>query len=108
MAVTIDWDEPDVDAAAHLGVTRGAAKLLDDSDQIVPIEDGDLVESGDTEVVGNRGEVFYDSDHAIKQHEDLEYKHPRGGQAKFLENALTNNAAAIVETMCEPIRDALR
>lgn len=106
MGVSTHWDDPDIAEAAHRGVVRATSLLLNESDQLAPIEEGDLVESGDTDVDGTRGEVYYDSDHAITQHEHLEYKHPNG-QAKFLETALVNNAERLVAAMSEPIRDAL-
>jgi hypothetical protein len=49
---------------------------------------GRLEESGGVEVLDRAVIVFFDAIHAAKQHEDLRLEHPRGGEAKYLENEL--------------------
>lgn len=51
----------------------------------VPREDGELQASGRVEQVGDTVRVVYDAEHAWYQHERLDYHHPGGGRAKYLE-----------------------
>lgn len=83
--------------AARIGsivaLTLGSDRVLEESNRIVPIEEGILQDSGDTEVdearlragIGYGGEA---SAYAIKQHEDETLQHDEGREAKFLEKAV--------------------
>jgi len=69
--------------------------MLESQDQ-VPYDEGDLHDSGEVDrprFSGSSVEVVlhYGSasvPYALVQHENLDYKHPRGGKAKFLEDPL--------------------
>jgi hypothetical protein len=72
-------------------VAYGAALILEDSDKRVPEQSGDLVGTG--KVNPDRGGdnavgITYDGPYARWIHEHLHFKHPRGGEAKFLETAM--------------------
>jgi hypothetical protein len=80
-----------------------AQEVLKDSNAMIPLEYGDLQESGIIERSRNGvSHVTYTSEYALRQHEDLTYQHPgmdssnplggMQGQAKFLEKALKKNA----------------
>lgn len=85
-------------------VKRYTAKAMQDvtldlrskSVQLAPIETGDLRGSGYSSVSENGdtvvGEVGFAEEYAWQQHEDLSYKHPLGGQAKYLEQPFDENA----------------
>jgi hypothetical protein len=69
----------------------GAEVILEDSDIRVPKESGDLAASGS--VKEDRGGlntvgIVYDSVYARWIHEHLHFKHPHGGEPKFLETAM--------------------
>ena len=69
----------------------GAKVILEDSDKRVPKETGDLATSG--VVKRDRGgnntvAIVYTSVYAHWIHEHLHFKHPHGGEAKFLETAM--------------------
>lgn len=69
----------------------GADVILADSDERVPKESGHLAGSG--KVVQGRGgantvAITYAGPYARWIHEHLGFKHPHGGQAKFLETAM--------------------
>lgn len=72
---------------------RDMVGVMFESQKIVPYEFGDLHDSGEVdrpEVTSTRASVksHYGSatvDYALIQHENLEYHHPQGGQAKFYE-----------------------
>jgi hypothetical protein len=80
---------------------REFRKEMEESKRRTPVEEGDLRDSHVLHeptfyggiirceiTVGNE-----DIDYAWDQHENLEYLHPRGGQAKFLESTLMESAS---------------
>ncbi|QNJ56239.1 hypothetical protein SEA_OHGEESY_10 [Gordonia phage Ohgeesy] len=85
----------------------GADELLDKSNQLVPVDDGDLRNSGVASASGKEAAVAYTAPHAMKQHERLDFDHPSGGQAKFLETAALANASAIEQAIAEAMREQL-
>lgn len=81
---------------------EGADVILRDSDERIPKESGHLVGTG--KVAGERGGtntvgITYAGPYARWIHEHLFFKHPHGGEAKFLETAmLTKGGDAVNET----------
>lgn len=72
-------------------LAEGARAILDESNSLIPKESGDLAATGS--VKEDRGGnntvgIGYDSVYAHWIHEHLGFKHPHGGQAKFLETAM--------------------
>lgn len=51
--------------------------------------------------------IGFGAPYAAKQHEHVEYTHPLGGEAKFLESAVKENADKIVAFIAEAIRKEL-
>ena len=69
----------------------GAEAVLEEAVALVPKESGALAASG--RIHKNRGGVntvviTFDGPYARWIHEHLQFKHPRGGQAKYLEAAM--------------------
>lgn len=69
---------------------KGAEVILRESNALIPKESGDLLASG--HIKRDRGgnntvAIVYTSVYARWIHEHLSFKHPTGGQAKFLETA---------------------
>jgi hypothetical protein len=62
-------------------------EILADADAQVPIDTGELRESGYVRIVGHTCFVGYTAPHAARIHESIELQHPRG-KAKFLEDPL--------------------
>jgi hypothetical protein len=87
------WYGPQVQAqirkAAARGLLEAGEYLKDESDRLVPLEEGTLRNSG--EVSTDEGKltarVSYDTPYAVRQHEETTYRHPNGRQAKYLEQA---------------------
>lgn len=73
--------------SAVYGLEQWAQEVLGLAQQLVPVDTGELHNSGYVETRGNAVEVGFAADHAIYVHEDLSAHHPNGGQAKFLESA---------------------
>ena len=74
---------------AARGLGDRADSILKASNRLVPIETGELRDSGSVVDVKRRGDVIeatveYTADHAAPVHEDLDARHP-AGQAKFLQ-----------------------
>lgn len=76
-----------LEQAAQDGLRDGMKAMLERSNELAPKDDLDLVKSGAVRVDDLTGQVSYSAFHAPFQHEDLEFVHPNGGQAKFLEQA---------------------
>lgn len=88
----------------------GAKVILEDALARVPKETGDLAGTGrvdSTRGGGNTVAVVFDSVYAHWIHEHLHFKHPHGGQAKFLETAMLTRKDAALKAMAERIKAAL-
>jgi len=85
--------------------------LLKKANKIVPLDKGDLRKSGKYEVIFKgskvRGEVSYNTHYALIQHENLEFRHAPGRQAKYLEQPAKENAKFYSEKMKEKIKEVL-
>ncbi len=53
------------------------------------------------------GEVVFNTPYATYQHEELDLNHPKGGEAKYLEKPLKENAKDYIEGLAEAIENAL-
>ena len=90
-----------------VAMQAGADTLLEKSNDLVPVDNGELRDSGTADAEGKRAAVAYTAPHAMKQHERLDFDHPNGGQAKFLETAALANASAIEQAIAEAMREQL-
>lgn len=112
----------DLLSAAFAGLVESAAHIFAQSQALVPREDGQLAESGqllpdpaNLEVVisygNNETQPGYTSpanDYAVVQHEDTTLEHPNGGQAKYLEEPLMQEAGEVGATVAKHMRERLR
>lgn len=94
--------------AAEEGLTRALEHTLGVSNARVPLRDGTLERSGKVIVNGLDGAISYDTVYAVRQHEELTWKHLPGRQAKYLESALNDERAAMLALMAVPLRRWLR
>ena len=90
------------------GLEQGAQIILEESNIDVPKESGDLEASG--RVKKDRGGVnavgiTYDGPYAAYIHEHIFFKHPHGGQAKFLEMAMLFKGSDAINKAGEVIWD---
>ena len=51
--------------------------------------------------------VSFDTPYAIKQHEELGYNHPKGGKAKYLEDAFNANESEVIQLIKEAVEQAM-
>ena len=86
--------------------------LTQKAKELAPLDTGDLRGSGEGKVIkrGNkvRGEVSFNKPYALKQHEELTYNHPRGGQAKYLEQPFRENQGRYKRYIDQKIKEVLR
>jgi hypothetical protein len=103
--------------AARRGMQAAGDALLALSDALAPTEpeprhDVHMVETGFARVElgrdgGDQVAVGYDAYWAVFQHEDLEYEHVHGGQAKFLETAVLEGEDVALAIIADTIREAI-
>jgi hypothetical protein len=112
VTVRMEWNGPQVEAieeaAAELGVELAAEHLLGVSRQRVPIEETTLERSGVATQDGLRAAVSYDTVYAVRQHEELTWRHDPGRTAKYLEGPLDEESDVMLEIVAARIRRALR
>lgn len=86
---------------------ENALDLMARSAQLAPIEIGELRSSADVRKIANGVyEVgFYGQGiKALVQHERLDFNHPRGGQAKYLEAPFVENIGRYIENVRKKAR----
>lgn len=97
-------------AAAARGLFLGAEHVLSVSNDRVPIDEGFLQSTGTASV--DEGSltamVSYDGPYAVRQHEELTWRHAPGRTAKYLENALNGERREVAAILAAQMRRALR
>lgn len=77
-----------VQQAAQAGLDEAAKQVLAVAKTLAPVDTGALRRSGKVKSSWLETAVVFTAPHAVLQHERLDYKHPGGGQAKYLEAAV--------------------
>ncbi|MGW1770641.1 hypothetical protein [Streptomyces sp. NPDC002104] len=97
-------------AGAALGLRLAAEHVLEVSRRRVPIEEATLERSGVASVDEDSltAGVSYDTPYAVRQHEELNYRHDNGRSAKYLEGPLTEEADTVAEIIAAQVRRSLR
>jgi hypothetical protein len=66
--------------------------VLGEAQRRAPVKEGTLRGSGRAELVvegdGATTLISFNTPYAARQHEETEWEHPKGGEAKYLENAI--------------------
>jgi hypothetical protein len=104
--VSLNFNMAAIRAAAQRGLDDAAEVVKQESIQRTPKETGALrndctTHSGDLEAA-----VSYSLPYAVKQHEELGYRHEHG-EAKFLENACIASRQVVGQVIAQAIRSAL-
>ena len=106
--LSVDFAAVDFSGLRNLPIEQalyaGAEVILDRAVELVPKEAGDLAASafidesrgGDSTVA-----VGFDSVYAAYIHEHLAFRHPHGGQAKYLEAAMIERKDDALDAMAE-------
>jgi hypothetical protein len=97
-------------AGAVRGLRLAAEHLLAESRRIVPIEEATLERSGVATVDESSltAAVSYDTPYAVRQHEELTYRHDAGRSAKYLERPMNEEAGTVGEIIAAQVRRSLR
>lgn len=101
-------------AGTRQGAARGlrlaAEYVLGRSRVQVPIDEGTLERSGVATVDESdlTAAVSYDTPYAVRQHEELTYRHDPGRKAKYLEDPLNESTGTVAEIIAAQVRRSLR
>jgi hypothetical protein len=108
------------DEAKKLAISAGlgalhkcAADLQGKSANQAPIDTGDLRSNCSVSPLKREGTKFYhtvgyDLPYAIVQHERLDFNHPKGGKAKYLEDPFNENKARYERFIKNAVKRALK
>ncbi|MCX5446004.1 hypothetical protein [Streptomyces nigrescens] len=108
------WNGGQALAGTREGAVRGlrlaAEYVLGRSRAQVPIEEATLERSGVATVdeASLTAAVSYDTPYAVRQHEELAYRHDAGRKAKYLEDPLNESAGTAAEIIAAQLRRSLR
>lgn len=90
---------------AAAAVREAAEATLARSNELVPVDSGELRDSGTVTVeetsTGATATITYSAGYAMQVHEDIAAHHPHGGRAKFLETALREAGPELAEALVE-------
>lgn len=97
-------------AGAAKGLTAATEHILQVSRAQVPLEEGTLERSGVASVdpASLTGAVSYDTVYAVRQHEELTWRHDAGRKAKYLEDPMNDEAGTVRDLIVAAIRRSLR
>ncbi|WP_219470818.1 minor capsid protein [Nonomuraea rhizosphaerae] len=103
------FDEETKTVAAR-ALKDAALHVLQVSNMRVPLQEGHLQNSGDTSVDRSalRAAVSYSQPYAVRQHEELTWKHAPGREAKYLETALEEEAHAVQALLAQQLKELFR
>lgn len=109
---SLNFGDSSAQARAGLvnGLTMGMEHVLQEARRITPNEEGTLERSGRASVDAGSltGAVSFDTPYAVRQHEELGYRHSDGRTAKYLERPLTANTDVVLDLVAAQVRRALR
>ena len=92
--------------ATERGLLKGLEFVPQESVKVVPKDTGMLEKSASVKISndGKQGAVSYDTPYAIRQHEELGYRHAEGRIAKYLEIPFQQNQGKALEIMQREIK----
>ncbi|MFJ9657617.1 hypothetical protein ACIRPR_06565 [Streptomyces griseoflavus] len=90
------------------GLERGLEHVLGKARQLVPLEEGTLERSGRVSRDGLNGAVSFDTVYAVRQHEELTWRHLPGRSAKYLETPMNSERDVVLRLMAVSLRRWLR
>ncbi|WP_237773577.1 minor capsid protein [Streptomyces luteocolor] len=93
---------------ASKGLQRALEHAFGEANKLVPLDEGTLERSGRVDVDSLHGAISYDSVYAVRQHEELTWKHLPDRQATYLEQPMNSEREVMLRLMAVPIRRWLR
>ncbi|MGW1267532.1 hypothetical protein [Streptomyces sp. NPDC002491] len=110
----LTWHGPAVAQQLREGAARGlllaAEHVLQQSQEVVPLDESPLMQSGTASVdaASLTAAVSYDTPYAVVQHERLDYRHAPGRTAKYLERPLNASRTEVLALIAAQMRRAMR
>jgi hypothetical protein len=93
---------------ASEGLEKALEHTLGVSQAQVPLDEDTLQRSGKVSVDGLNGVITYDTIYAVRQHEEMDWKHLPGRKAKYLEDPMNDEREVMLRLMAVPLRRWLR
>jgi hypothetical protein len=90
------------------GLARALEHTLGVANTVVPLDEATLQRSGKVTQVGLNGAISYDTPYAVRQHEELTWRHAPGRSAKYLEIPMNTERETMLALMAVPLRRWLR
>lgn len=108
----LEWNDEKclavIEAGTFKGLQLAGQHLLQVATQKVPLEEGDLQRSGE---VSDNGEdtvaVSFDRPYAVRQHEEMTWRHDEGRQAKYLEEPMHTEQDTMIRIIQQAGKKAL-
>jgi len=99
-----------VDAGTLEGLWLAALHLLGEAQAIIPIEEATLERSGVASIDRSKfmSAVSFDTVYAVRQHEELSWRHDPGRQAKYLEAPMHIQQQIILAIIAAAIRRSMQ
>lgn len=95
---------------ASRGLLLAAEHVLQQSQELVPLDESPLMQSGTASVdpPSLAAAISYDTPYAVKQHEDLSLRHAPGRTGKYLERPLNASRPEVAAIIAAQVRRAMR
>jgi hypothetical protein len=97
--------------ATRKELQRACADLKGKAQNLAPVDTGDLRGSAFYETEAKDGgleaTIGFTAPYATRQHEEVGYNHPHGGQAKYLEEPFKQNVGKYTDKIGEAIKRAV-
>lgn len=115
----IDWDSSGfeasmddiaakVDAAVPLALARATEHVRAVSTSLAPVLTGNLRASAEVSAISRTEyRIYYPGPYARYQHYGLDFRHPQGGQALYLQQPMVTEAPQCFQIMADTIREAM-
>lgn len=92
-------------SAREPALLEGAKVIGAASQLLVPKESDELAASMTVTAEGNTAKIEYGTPYARYQHEGIEFNHPSGGQAKYLEQPMNSEKDAALQATADKLAE---
>ena len=98
---------PDATKEAERALLTVVTDLRGKAADLAPVDTGDLRGSAFAEVNGLQGVAGFQEQYALKQHNHVEYRHPKGGKALYLEEPYQDNRDKYIDYIVKVVKAAV-
>lgn len=93
--------------AVHKELQKITLDLQGKAQRLAPVDTGDLRGSAFAEVDNLDGTVGFTEPYSLSQHENVGFKHPKGGESKYLETPYKENKDKYVDAISKAAKKAV-